>query len=90
MHPESDFSEIYALSDVLKRELHIPCTVTESDDPAFIPGRRADIVVGERVVGVFGEIYPAVLNAFQLEQPVAGLELDLTAVRECLSPPGTP
>ena len=90
MHPESDFSEIYALSDVLKRELNIPCTVTESDDPAFISGRRADIVVGERVVGVFGEIYPAVLTAFQLEQPVAGLELDLTAVRECLSPPGTP
>jgi len=90
MHPEADFSEIYALSDVLARELNIPCTVRESEDPAFIPGRRADIMAGERVVGVFGEVYPTVLNAFQLEQPVAGLELDLTAVRECLSRQGTP
>ena len=90
MHPEADFSEIYALSDVLARELHIPCTVMESDDPAFIPGRRGVIRAGDRVVGVFGEIYPSVLNAFQLEQPVAGLEMDLTAVRECLSLPGTP
>jgi len=90
MHPEADFSEIFAASDVLCRELSTPCTVEESEDPAFIPGRRGDILVGGLKVGVFGEIFPGVLNAFELEQPVAALELDLTAVRECLVRPGTP
>jgi phenylalanyl-tRNA synthetase beta chain len=54
--------------------------VKESDDPAFIRGRRGDIIAGGKKVGVFGEIHPAVLNAFELEHPVAAFELDLRAV----------
>jgi phenylalanyl-tRNA synthetase beta chain len=54
--------------------------VKESADPAFIDGRRGDIVMGGKTVGVFGEIHPAVLNAFELEHSVAAFELDLRAV----------
>jgi phenylalanyl-tRNA synthetase beta chain len=82
MHPEADFSEIYAAADVLLRELNLSYQVRDSDDPAFIPGRRGDILVGGKKVGVFGEIHPGVLIAFELEQPVAALELDLRAVPE--------
>lgn len=90
IHPAADFSEAYAAADVLCRELSLSYTVRESTDPAFLDGRRGDIVVEGRIVGVFGEIHPAVLNAFELEHPVAAFALDLTAVPGYPVPPGTP
>ena len=79
-HPDADFSEAYASADAVLRELSIDYVVKESTDPAFTDGRRADIIVAGKTVGVFGEIHPAVLNAFELEHPVAAFELDLRAV----------
>ena len=79
-HPSADFSEAYATADALLRELSIVYTVKESNDPAFIEGRRADILVNGKTIGVFGEIHPEVLTAFTLEHSVAAFELDLRAV----------
>jgi phenylalanyl-tRNA synthetase beta chain len=79
-HPDADFSEAYAAADAVLHELSITYTVKESADPSFIEGRRGDIIVAGEKVGVFGEIHPAVLVAFELEHPVAAFELDLRAV----------
>jgi phenylalanyl-tRNA synthetase beta chain len=79
-HMDADFSEAYALADAVLHELSIGYTVKESADPAFIDGRRGDIIVAGKKAGVFGEIHPAVLNAFELEHSVAAFELDLRAV----------
>lgn len=79
-HPEADFSEAYATADAVLHELSIDYTVKESADPAFIEGRRGDIIVAGKKAGVFGEIHPAVLGAFELEHPVAAFEIDLRAV----------
>ena len=79
-HPDADFSEAYALADAVLHELSIDYTIKESADPAFIDGRRGDIIVAGNLVGVFGEIHPAVLNAFELEHSVAAFECDLRAV----------
>jgi phenylalanyl-tRNA synthetase beta chain len=79
-HPDADFSEAYASADALLHELSVDYTVKESEDPAFIDGRRGDIIVAGRTAGVFGEIHPAVLNAFELEHSVAAVEFDLRAV----------
>jgi phenylalanyl-tRNA synthetase beta chain len=79
-HPDADFSEAYASADAVLHELTIDYTVKESADPAFIDGRRGDILVAGKTVGVFGEIHPAVLNAFDLEHSVAAFEFDLRAV----------
>ena len=76
-HPGADFSEAYATTDALMRELGISYTPRESSDPAFIPGRSADIMVDGKKVGVFGEIHPGVLNGFDIDQPAMGIELDL-------------
>jgi phenylalanyl-tRNA synthetase beta chain len=80
IHAAADFSEVYACADVLCRELGLVYSVRESTDPAFIEGRRGEIIVQGKSVGTFGEIHPAVLNAFGLEHPVAAIELDLRAV----------
>ena len=90
IHPAADFSEAYAAADVLCRELSLPYTVTESADPAFLDGRRGDIVVNGKIVGVFGEVHPAVLGAFDLEHSVAAFALDLTAVPGYPALPDTP
>lgn len=90
MHPAADFSEIYAVVDVICREFSLSWEAAESSDEAFIPGRRADVLVGGKIAGVFGEVHPAVLNAFALDQPVAGFELDLRAVLRRRGQPGTP
>jgi phenylalanyl-tRNA synthetase beta chain len=90
IHPGADFSEAYAAADVLCRELSISYKVVESCDPAFIDGRRGSILVKGICMGVFGEIHPAVLNAFELEHPVAAVELDLTAVPGYHVKPGSP
>ena len=79
-HPDADFSEAYASADAVLHELSIGYTVKESADPAFIDGRRGDIIVAGKTVGVFGEVNPAVLTAFELEHPVAAFEFDLRAV----------
>jgi len=80
IHTEADFSEIFAAADVLCRNLGLVYTLEESDDPAFIEGRRGDIIVDGVKRGVFGELHPAVITAFELDQPTAGFELDLRAL----------
>ena len=80
IHGNADFSEAYASADAVLHELSIDYSVKESADPAFIEGRRADIIVAGKNAGVFGEIHPAVLNAFDLEHSVAAFEIDLRCV----------
>jgi len=79
-HPDADFSEAYAAADAVLHELSIDYSVKVSADPSFIDGRRGDIIAGGKKVGVFGEVHPAVLVAFELEHPVAAFEFDLRAV----------
>ena len=77
IHTAADFTEIYAAVDSFCMMMSIPYEIRESEDPAFIPGRCGTIVSNGKEIGVFGEIHPAVLNAFGLEQPTAAFELDL-------------
>jgi phenylalanyl-tRNA synthetase beta chain len=90
IHPGADFSEAYATMDALCRECGLSPEFVESADPAFIKGRRGDVLVDGKKVGVFGEVHPEVLVAFSLEHPVAALELDLRAVPGYPARPGTP
>lgn len=40
------------------------------------PGRTMDVVVGETLVGVLGEVHPAVVEQFRIDARVAAAELD--------------
>lgn len=52
-------------------------TVSESTDPRFIPGRQANIMVKDKVVGIFGEVHPAVLENWAITVPCVAGELDI-------------
>ncbi|WP_342679265.1 phenylalanine--tRNA ligase subunit beta [Methanofollis sp. UBA420] len=90
IHPGADFSEAYAMMDAFCRECGLSPEFVESADPAFLDGRRGDVLVDGKKVGVFGEVHPEVLVAFSLEHPVVALELDLRAVPGYPARPGTP
>lgn len=51
--------------------------VKESNDPRFIPGRQAAVIIKGKQVGVFGEIHPQVLENWAITVPCFGGELDL-------------
>ena len=45
--------------------------------PSFIEGRVAEVVVGNKSIGVVGEVSPVVLKNWQMEMPVAAFEISL-------------
>lgn len=51
--------------------------VRECDDPRFIPGRQAAVIINGKQVGVFGEVHPQVLENWQITVPCFAGELDL-------------
>lgn len=77
IHPQANFTEIRGIIDAVLRERRIEYTVTESNDSAFIEGRRADIIINGENAGVFGEIHPEVISNFGLEHPMIGFELKI-------------
>lgn len=78
IHHFANFTEISEIADAFLREINVEYELRESDDPAFLPGRRADIIVSGEKVGTFGEFDPAVITAFELGYAVIGFEADLS------------
>lgn len=68
---------LQALTQAFGVDLATPPT----EHPSFIDGRAADVVIDGTVAGVVGEFHPAVLVEHDLEVPVVGFELELSALR---------
>ncbi|HSJ71014.1 MAG TPA: phenylalanine--tRNA ligase subunit beta [Acidimicrobiia bacterium] len=63
---------------LLADKLGIPhASVRASRHASFHPGRCADILVADTVVGTVGEIHPSVVEAFGLTGRVVGAEMEL-------------
>ena len=77
IHPQANFTEVYEVVDAFMREMMLSYEVKESEDPAFLEGRRADVYVNGKKLGVFGEFHPEVISNFALGYAVVGFELDL-------------
>jgi len=77
-----DFWNIKGVVEVLVERLHLKEVRYESSDhPTYHTGRAAGLFVGEKEIGVFGELHPLVRQAFDLpQQPVCAAEFDLDAL----------
>ncbi len=66
------FYELKADAEALFTRLHISERnyVAVSDDPSFHPGRCAEIVVGNTVIGKLGEVHPLVCENYDLPRGV--------------------
>ncbi|MCG2767509.1 MAG: phenylalanine--tRNA ligase subunit beta, partial [Anaerolineae bacterium] len=75
------FYDLKGVVETLLDGLGLEGAFEPGDHPAFPPGRCAQVSVGDGVVGVMGELHPAVREEFDLPaQPVCALEFDLEAL----------
>ena len=58
------------------------CARPLSDNPSYHPGRTAELLVGERVVGTIGELLPDVCENHRIGGRVYAAELDFAALHE--------
>ncbi len=81
MHHRASFTEAKSLVLSLARDVGQSVAVEPLEDPNYIPGRGASVLLGGESVGRFGEIHPRVLDAYTLVQPAMAFELDVEALR---------
>lgn len=77
IHPKASFSEIKSFLSSLLAEMGVEWKLKEKSHPSFIEGRCGTVIAKGKEIGIFGEIHPAVLNNFELEQPVAVFEIEI-------------
>ena len=53
------------------------CVCAPFVDPAFFPGRYAEVFAKGRSVGHLGVLHPDVITAYELNLPLSALELNL-------------
>jgi phenylalanyl-tRNA synthetase beta chain len=75
-HAGSSFTEARASVDALLSNLGLSARVTELEHGSFVEGRAAAVWVGERQVGIMGEIHPQVLERWGIQNPAAAFELN--------------
>lgn len=74
------FEVVHGLLDRIMVSLGISTEhyrLQESKNETYFPGRRADVLVDGKAVGVLGFLHPEVIQAYQLDLPVSALELDV-------------
>jgi phenylalanyl-tRNA synthetase beta chain len=78
--PELDFFDLKGLVEELIRALHIADFAVEATEhPTYRPGRTARLLLGDKQLGLMGELHPLVVENFDFrhEHPVLAAELDL-------------
>ena len=76
-HAKANFTELKSYLEPLMLNLGVEFTLSQASDPSFLEGRVGSILIGREDVGIIGEVHPQVLENWNLEDPVAAMELDL-------------
>jgi phenylalanyl-tRNA synthetase beta chain len=80
--PELDFFDLKGVVEALAADLHLPeVGYRPSSAPYLHPGKAAELLLGERPVGSFGQLHPKTAEAYELGgRSVLAGELDLEAI----------
>jgi len=82
--PTVDFYDIKGRIELLLSGLHLSgVNYTPTDSVPYLhPGKAAQIIIDEKVAGVFGELHPLVKDKYEVEDaPILVAEFDLDALR---------
>ncbi|MCW4047694.1 MAG: phenylalanine--tRNA ligase subunit beta [Candidatus Bathyarchaeota archaeon] len=79
-HSAAGFTEIKSALDAFFMNFGVDWQIRETAHPSFIEGRVGAVVVNDEEVGVVGEVYPGVLEAWKLENPAATFEINLEKI----------
>jgi phenylalanyl-tRNA synthetase beta chain len=74
------FIDAKARVEHLLSTLQVEASFREAHDFAYLPGRTTEVVVGEMVIGLVGEVHPRVAAEFGVDATVAMFEVDLEAL----------
>ena len=80
IHSNASFAEIKSTLDALLTNLGLKYDLEETSHGSFIEGRVGKIIVEGEETGLIGEIHPQVLQNWNLENPAAAFELDLSKI----------
>ncbi len=80
----SDFSSMKAVIETFALNLDVAIGFEEHEDPSFISGRCAKLILSGVQIGVIGELHPEVLVNWGLDVPVAGAEIELSKVMDAV------
>ncbi len=83
-HEKANYTEIRQVLDCIMTLLGIHYDIEETEHNSFIEGRVGRVLVKGKKIAFLGEIHPQVLENWNLEMPVAALELNLTELFEIL------
>lgn len=77
-----DFYNMKGIIENMLQQLHINNARFSAvcDNPTFHPGRCAALEINDKSAGVFGEIHPDVLKAYEIDTPCYVAELDLSTI----------
>jgi phenylalanyl-tRNA synthetase beta chain len=83
-----DFFDLKGVVSALMEGLHIQGVRYEAHQhPTYHPGKCAWVLIGERKVGVFGELHPIVAESFEFTpSPVLVGDFDLQAILSAIPP----
>jgi phenylalanyl-tRNA synthetase beta chain len=80
IHSSACFSEAKSVIDALFNNLELEYDLEETSSGSFIEGRVGKIIIEREEVGLIGEIHPEVLQNWNLENPAAAFEIDLSKI----------
>jgi phenylalanyl-tRNA synthetase beta chain len=76
IHGKASFTEVKSVVQSVLQGIGMSCEVEAFDNPTFLKGRCAGITVGGERIGMFGEVSPSTITAFELKYPVVAFEMD--------------
>jgi len=83
-HPADAYDAKADMLAVLEAAMGAPMTapIKAGAAPWYHPGRSGTLALGPKVLGLFGELHPAILAAFDIKGPAAAFEVFLDAIPE--------
>jgi phenylalanyl-tRNA synthetase beta chain len=78
---DSDFGSVHSILGIVCHLRGLALSLKPVDDPRFIPGRSAAVLIDGEQKGILGEFHPGVLEAWGITVPVAGFELPLESLK---------
>lgn len=80
-HNDTSFTEIKSiLQSLLKAGFNVTSVTKTGEDPVFVQGRAANVLVDGKQIGIVGEVSPQVIENFKLRVPVSGFEIKLSGL----------
>ncbi len=80
IHAKASFTEAKSLVQSIMSAAGLDCSVSPINHPTFIAGRCAEVSSGSERLGVFGEMSPATVEAYELKYLVVAFEMDLERI----------